>query len=61
MRSGVLSDLAIKSAYPEYEPLNMGLAQASDSVIFHRHELVGVRLPKNYNTKKHFRVPFFKL
>lgn len=57
MRSGVLSDLAIKSAYPEYEPLNMGLAQASDSVIFHRHELVGVRLPKNYNPKKIPRFP----
>jgi hypothetical protein len=58
MRTGVLSDLAIKSAYPEYQPLNIGLSQAVESVVFDKHELVGVRLPKNYNPK---RVPRFPI
>lgn len=57
MRSGVLSDLAIKSAYPEYQPLNMGLSQVVESVVFDKHELVGVRLPKNYKPKSIPRFP----
>jgi len=57
MRTGVLSDLAIKSAYPEYQPLNIGLSQVVESVVFDKHELVGVRLPKNYNPKKVPRFP----
>jgi hypothetical protein len=57
MRTGVLSDLAIKSAYPEYQPLNIGLSQAVESVVFDKHELVGVRLPKNYNPKRAPRFP----
>jgi hypothetical protein len=57
MRSGVLSDLAIKSAYPEYQPLNIGLSQAVESVVFDKHELVGVRLPKNYKPKSVPRFP----
>jgi hypothetical protein len=57
MRSGVLSDLAIKSAYPEYQPLNIGLSQAVESVVFDKHELVGVRLPKYYKPKSVPRFP----
>jgi len=57
MRTGVLSDLAIKSAYPEYQPLHIGLSQATESVVFDRHQLIGVRLPKDYKPKKVPRFP----
>lgn len=57
MRTGVLSDLAIKSAYPEYQPLHIGLSQATESVVFDRHDLIGVRLPKDYKPKKVPRFP----
>lgn len=57
MRTGVLSDLAIKSAYPEYQPLNIGLSQVVESVVFDKHELVGVRLPKQYRPKNVPRFP----
>jgi hypothetical protein len=57
MRDGVLSDLAIKSAYPEYQAPNLGLANALDMVVMDKHEFTGIKLPKDIKRKKVSRFP----
>jgi hypothetical protein len=56
-RQGVLSDVAIKSAYPEYVTPNLKLASAMEMVVMNKHELLGSRLPKDLVRKKITRFP----
>ena len=57
VRSGVMSDLAIKSAFPEFQAPNVALASAMDMVVLQKHELTGMRLPKGFTGKRISRFP----
>lgn len=57
VRLGVMSDLAIKSAFPEFQAPNVGLASAMDMIVLQKHELSGMRLPKDFIRKKISRFP----
>ena len=57
VRLGVMSDLAIKSAFPEFQAPNVGLASAMDMIVLQKHELTGMRLPKDFIRKKISRFP----
>ena len=51
MRTGVLSDDVIRNSYPEFFPLEMGLHDAVEEVVFEKHHLTGIRLPKEYKRR----------
>lgn len=57
MRTGVLSDAVIRNSYPEFFPLEMGLADAIEEVVFEKHHLTGIRLPKEYKRRRNSRFP----
>ena len=57
VRLGVMSDLAIKSAFPEFQAPNVALASAMDMVVLQKHELTGMRLPKGFTGKRISRFP----
>ena len=57
MRGGVLSDLAIKSAYPEFQAPNIGLASALEMIVMDKHEFTGIKLPKDIKRKRVSRFP----
>jgi len=57
MRGGVLSDLAIKSAYPEFQAPNLGLASALEMIVMDKHEFTGIKLPKDIKRKRVSRFP----
>jgi hypothetical protein len=57
VRSGVMSDTAIKSAFPEFQAPNVALASAMDMVVLQKHELTGMRLPKDVIRKRIARFP----
>ena len=57
VRSGVMSDLAIKSAFPEFQAPNVALASAMDMVVLQKHELTGMKLPKGFTGKRISRFP----
>ena len=57
MRSGVLSDLAIKSAYPEFQAPNLGLASALEMIVMDKHEFTGIKMPKDIKRKRVSRFP----
>lgn len=57
VRLGVMSDLAIKSAFPEFQAPNVALASAMDMIVLQKHELSGMRLPKDFMRKKISRFP----
>ncbi len=57
VRLGVMSDLAIKSAFPEFQAPNVALASAMDMVVLQKHELTGMRLPKDVIRKRIARFP----
>lgn len=57
MRTGVLSDDVIKNSYPEFFPLEMGLHDAVEEVVFEKHHLTGIRLPKEYKRRRNTRFP----
>ncbi len=57
VRSGVMSDTAIKSAFPEFQAPNVALASAMDMVVLQKHELTGMRLPKGFTGKRISRFP----
>jgi len=57
VRSGVMSDLAIKSAFPEFQAPNVALASAMDMIVLQKHELSGMRLPKGFTGKRISRFP----
>lgn len=57
MRTGVLSDDVIRNSYPEFFPLEMGLHDAVEEVVFEKHHLTGIRLPKEYKRRRNTRFP----
>jgi hypothetical protein len=57
VRLGVMSDLAIKSAFPEFQAPNVALASAMDMVVLQKHELTGMKLPKGFTGKRISRFP----
>ena len=57
MRSGVLSDLAIQSAYPEFQAPNLGLASALEMIVMDKHEFTGIKMPKDIKRKRVSRFP----
>ena len=57
MRTGVLSDDVIRNSYPEFFPLEMGLHDAVEEVVFEKHHLTGIRLPKEYKRRRNSRFP----
>jgi hypothetical protein len=57
MRGGVLSDLAIQSAYPEFQAPNLGLASALEMIVMDKHEFTGIKLPKDIKRKRVSRFP----
>ena len=57
MRSGVLSDLAIQSAYPEFQAPNLGLASALEMIVMDKHEFTGIKMPKDIRRKRVSRFP----
>ena len=57
VRSGVMSDTAIKSAFPEFQAPNVALASAMDMVVLQKHELTGMKLPKGFTGKRISRFP----
>jgi hypothetical protein len=57
VRLGVMSDTAIKSAFPEFQAPNVALASAMDMVVLQKHELTGMRLPKGFIGKRISRFP----
>lgn len=57
MRSGVLSDLSIKSAYPEFQAPNLGLASALEMIVMDKHEFTGIKMPKDIKRKRVSRFP----
>lgn len=57
MRQGVLSDLAIKSAYPEFQAPNLGLASALEMIVMDKHEFIGIKMPKDIKRKRVSRFP----
>lgn len=57
VRLGVMSDMSIKSAFPEFQAPNVALASAMDMIILQKHELSGMRLPKDFIRKKISRFP----
>jgi hypothetical protein len=57
MRGGVLSDLAIQSAYPEFQAPNLGLASALEMIVMDKHEFLGIKLPKDIKRKRVSRFP----
>jgi hypothetical protein len=57
MRGGVLSDLAIQSAYPEFQAPNIGLASALEMIVMDKHEFTGIKLPKDIKRKRVSRFP----
>ena len=57
MRGGVLSDLSIKSAYPEFQAPNLGLASALEMIVMDKHEFTGIKMPKDIKRKRVSRFP----
>ena len=57
MRGGVLSDLAIQSAYPEFQAPNLGLASALEMIVMDKHEFTGIKMPKDIKRKRVSRFP----
>ena len=57
VRLGVMSDMSIKSAFPEFQAPNVALASAMDMIVLQKHELTGMRLPKDFIRKKISRFP----
>lgn len=57
MRGGVLSDLSIKSAYPEFQAPNLGLASALEMIVMDKHEFTGIKIPKDIKRKRVSRFP----
>jgi len=57
VRLGVMSDMAIKSAFPEFQAPNVALASAMDMIVLQKHELSGMRLPKGFIGKRISRFP----
>jgi hypothetical protein len=61
MRHGVLSDSVIKTSYPEFQPLNLGVAEAVEDVVFEKHPLTGIKLPKEYKRRRNSRFPIYDI
>ena len=61
MRQGVLSDAVIKTSYPEFQPLNLGVADALEDVVFEKHPLTGIKLPKEYKRRRNSRFPIYDI
>lgn len=61
MRHGVLSDAVIKASYPEFQPLNLGIADALEDVVFEKHPLTGIKLPKEYKQRRNSRFPIYDI
>ena len=59
MRDGILSDDSIKYAFPEYQPMNMGVHDAMEPVVFEKHGFTGIKLPKTYKYKRNPRFPIY--
>lgn len=57
MRGGVLSDLSIQSAYPEFQAPNLGLASALEMIVMDKHEFTGIKMPKDIKRKRVSRFP----
>ena len=57
MRGGVLSDLSIQSAYPEFQAPNLGLASALEMIVMDKHEFTGIKMPKDIRRKRVSRFP----
>lgn len=52
MRTGVLSDLAIKQAHPESFPLDIGSSISAQDAHLPMHPLRGIKLPRNIKNKR---------
>jgi hypothetical protein len=52
MRTGVLSDLAIKQHHPEFFPLDVGSSISTHDAHLPMHPLRGIKLPRDIKNKK---------
>ena len=52
MRTGVLSDLAIKQHHPEFFPLDVGSSISEHDAHLPMHPMRGIKLPKDIKNKK---------
>ena len=59
MRDGVLSDDSIKYEFPEYQPMNIGVRDAMEPVMFEKHGFTGIKVPKTYKYKRNPRFPIY--